>query len=324
MKFATFRLSGEETDRVGVKLDDGLLELVDASGATRWPSLLALIEGGERALDDARAVAENRSGRLHAMDTIALRAPIPLPPQYRDAMCFHQHIRQSFPTGAIIAAHASGDDAAVEAATAAAKDFEIPAVHSEIPVYYKGNRFAVGHPGQTVVWPSYSRAMDFELELACVIGTGGRDIGVADAHDHIFGYTILNDLSARDAQGQEMRGLLGPAKGKDFDNANVFGPYLVTADEIGDPYTLRMSARVNGELWGEGHSSDMHWSFADLIARISAGETLYPGEIIGSGTVGNGCGLEHMRLLQSGDHVALEIERVGVLENTVRAHPDHA
>ena len=159
------------------------------------------------------------------------------------------------------------------------------------------------------------------MRLACVIGRGGKDISRQEAHDHIFGYMIFNDLSARDAQALEMEGRLGPAKGKDFDKGNVFGPCLVTADEIGDPYALRMLARVNGETWCDSNSSTMHWRFDDLIEHISRDETLYPGEIIGSGTVGDGCGLEHGRFLRSGDVIELEIEKIGVLKTCV-VHPE--
>lgn len=114
-----------------------------------------------------------------------------------------------------------------------------------------------------------------------------------------------------------MEGMLGPAKGKDFDNDNAMGPCIVTADEIGDPYDLTMTARVNGEEWSRGHTGAMHWKFEDTIAFASKSETLHPGEVFGSGTVGNGCGLELMRFLDDGDTVELEIEKIGVLRNQV-------
>jgi 2-keto-4-pentenoate hydratase/2-oxohepta-3-ene-1,7-dioic acid hydratase in catechol pathway len=114
-----------------------------------------------------------------------------------------------------------------------------------------------------------------------------------------------------------MEGRLGPAKGKDFDTANVMGPCLVTSDEIPDPYNLTMIARVNGEEWGRGNSGSMYWKFEDLISYISRSETLYPGEFLGSGTVGNGCGLEHLRFIKPGDVIELEVERIGVLRNRV-------
>src|SRR5690606_9352379 len=140
-------------------------------------------------------------------------------------------------------------------------------------------------------WPRYARLLDYELEFGIFIGRRGVDIPRESAGNHIFGYTIFNDMSARDAQGKEMEGQLGPAKGKDFDTGNVLGPCLVTADEISDPYDLTMIARVNGEEWSRGSTRSMGWKFEDLIAWVSQSETLYPGEFLGSGTVGTGCGL---------------------------------
>lgn len=159
--------------------------------------------------------------------------------------------------------------------------------------------------------------MDFELELAAIIGKRGRDIPADQAPAHIFGYTIFNDMSARDAQMKEMPGQLGPAKGKDFDTGNILGPWILTADEVPHPVALTMEARVNGDLWGRGNSSDMHHGFGDIIAHISASETLYPGEVIGSGTVGFGCGLELGRFLEDGDEIALSIEKIGTLTNRI-------
>jgi 2-keto-4-pentenoate hydratase/2-oxohepta-3-ene-1,7-dioic acid hydratase in catechol pathway len=159
--------------------------------------------------------------------------------------------------------------------------------------------------------------MDFELEMACVIGRRCRDVSRDEAHACIFGYTIFNDLSARDAQMLEMPAMLGPCKGKDFDDANVMGPVITTADEIGDPYDLYMRARVNGDTWCDASSSTMNITFADMIVHISRGETLHPGEVIGSGTVGGGCGMELGRFLESGDIVELEIEKIGVLRTRV-------
>ena len=166
-------------------------------------------------------------------------------------------------------------------------------------------------------WPDYSNIMDFELELACVIGKKGRDIDKTRADDHIFGYTIYNDFSARDAQMLETPGMLGPAKGKDFDDSIILGPVIVTRDELTDPYNLRMQARVNGETWCDSNSNTIYWTFSDMIAHISSSETIYPGEVIGSGTVGLGCGLEHLRFLNDGDVVELEIEHIGVISNKV-------
>ena len=158
--------------------------------------------------------------------------------------------------------------------------------------------------------------MDYELELACVIGTTGCNFSEAGAASSIFGYTIFNDFSARDTQSIEMNGYLGPGKSKDFDNANAMGPFLVTADEF-NPYDVEMKSRVNGEERSSGRSDTMYYSFEELIAFISRDETMHAGEILGSGTIGGGCGIEQMKMLNSGDVVELEIENIGVLRNRV-------
>ena len=160
--------------------------------------------------------------------------------------------------------------------------------------------------------------MDYELEMGCVIGTTGRDISREDARSHIFGFTIFNDFSARDTQGMEMESGLGPSKSKDFDNANVLGPWIVTIDEF-YPDDAAMTVRVNGEVRSSGRSNTMTVKFEDLIAFISTSETLHAGEILGSGTVGGGCGLEAGKLLADGDVIELEIEGIGVLRNKVFA-----
>jgi 2-keto-4-pentenoate hydratase/2-oxohepta-3-ene-1,7-dioic acid hydratase in catechol pathway len=194
--------------------------------------------------------------------------------------------------------------------------FKIPEVWYQQPIYYKANRFSVIGTDQDVIWPYYAKTMDFELEFGFFIGKKGRDISRKKAMDHIFGYSIFNDMSARDIQATEMQGGLGPAKGKDFDTGNIIGPCIVTADEI-DPYNLTMIARVNGEEWSRGSSSSINWKFEDLISYISKSETLYPGEFFGSGTVGGGSGLELERYLAPGDIVELEVEGIGTLRNKI-------
>jgi 2-keto-4-pentenoate hydratase/2-oxohepta-3-ene-1,7-dioic acid hydratase in catechol pathway len=212
---------------------------------------------------------------------------------------------------------AADDPTTAEQALRASGRFAVPDIWYQQPLYYKANRFSVAPSGKDILWPDYSKMMDFELEMACVIGKKGRDINKDNADSHIFGYTIYNDFSARDAQILESPGMLGPAKSKDFDDSVVLGPVIVTRDELGDPYNLRMQARVNGETWCDSNSNTIHWTFSDMIAHISKGETLYPGEVIGSGTVGLGCGLEHLRFLNHGDIVELEIEKIGVISNRV-------
>jgi 2-keto-4-pentenoate hydratase/2-oxohepta-3-ene-1,7-dioic acid hydratase in catechol pathway len=159
--------------------------------------------------------------------------------------------------------------------------------------------------------------MDYELELAAVIGKTGKNISKENAPSHIFGYTIFNDLSARDVQPDEMQAR-GPSRSKDFDGANVIGPCIVTADAF-DPVNARMTSRINGETQGGGSVSSMDFSFSDLIAFISESETLHAGELLGSGTVGTGCGLETGRMLRSGDVVELEIDGIGILRTEVVA-----
>jgi 2-keto-4-pentenoate hydratase/2-oxohepta-3-ene-1,7-dioic acid hydratase in catechol pathway len=159
--------------------------------------------------------------------------------------------------------------------------------------------------------------MDYECEYGVITKNKGANISAAKAKDHIFGYTIFNDFSARDAQRIEMEGRLGPAKGKSFDGGNVMGPWIVTSDEIGDPYKLNMEVRVNGKMRSQGVSDGMLFSFEEIIAHVTKDETLMPGEFIGSGTVGNGCGLELGWYLEHGDSIEIEVEKIGILKNRV-------
>ena len=191
---------------------------------------------------------------------------------------------------------------------------EIPPAWYELPAYYKGNyRSLIGHL-QPVKWPRYTERLDYELEVACVVGKQGTDILAADAWDYIGGYAIMNDWSARDIQFQEGSIGLGPAKGKDFGTS--VGPWLVTPDEF-DPTDARMVARINGEIWSDGNLGNIHWSFARMVEHASNEEVIYPGDILGSGTVGNGCGAEHGRWLSPGDDVVLEVSGIGALRNVV-------
>jgi 2-keto-4-pentenoate hydratase/2-oxohepta-3-ene-1,7-dioic acid hydratase in catechol pathway len=192
----------------------------------------------------------------------------------------------------------------------------IPDEWYEVPAYYKGMPDTVIGPDQEVPWPSFTDRLDHELELACVIGQRCRDVQPGSAGNVIFGYTIWNDISARDVQVRELPIGMGPGKAKDWDGSNVLGPCLVTADEL-DARDLRMSVRVNGETWGEDTTASMHWSFADMIAYASRGQTLYPGEVFGSGTAAGGSGIELDRELAPGALVELEIEGIGVLRNRI-------
>ena len=317
MKLVTFKADAASEPSVGVLVDGRVLDLQAAGGGAPpyFRSMQTLIEGGEQALDLARDLAVRREPQ-HSLPKVTLLSPLPLPPQIRDCMGFEQHLINAYGVMRKRAA-AKHDDPETALAEFEAKGlFQIPDVWYKQPVYYKANRFSVIGTEADVRWPSYCQLLDFELEFAAVIGMSGCDVAKQDAHNHIFGYTIFNDISARDAQGVEMQGSLGPAKGKDFDTGNILGPCIVTSDAI-DPYDLAMKARVNGEEWSNGHSSTMYWRFDDLIAHISSSETLHPGEIIGSGTVGGGCGLELERYLKPNDVVELEVEHIGVLRNRV-------
>ena len=192
----------------------------------------------------------------------------------------------------------------------------IPDEWYEVPAYYKGMPDTVIGTEEEIPWPSFTDRLDHELELACVIGRRCRDVSAPDAAGVIFGYTIWNDVSARDVQTRELPIGMGPGKAKDWDGSNVLGPCIVTADEV-DAENLGMSVRVNGETWGEDTSASMHWSFADMIAYASRSQTLYPGELFGSGTAAGGSGLELDRELSPGDVVELEIQGIGVLRNRI-------
>jgi 2-keto-4-pentenoate hydratase/2-oxohepta-3-ene-1,7-dioic acid hydratase in catechol pathway len=192
----------------------------------------------------------------------------------------------------------------------------IPAEWYDVPAYYKGMPDTVIGPEDDVPWPAWTDKLDHELELAAVIGAGGRDIPVEDAQSAIFGYTIWNDLSARDVQARELPVGMGPGKAKDWDGSNVLGPCIATPDEI-DLTGARMRVRVNGEVWGEDTPASMHHTFADMIAYVSRGQTLRAGDVLGSGTAAGGSGLELDRWLQAGDVVELEIDGIGVLRNRI-------
>ena len=291
---------------VAVIDEERLLDLAAAAGASGvdpapFADMVALVRAGPAALDAVRALLDSppEEAVLRLAD-VEHRCPI-APVQYRDCLVFEEHLKNSF----------------AQAEKLTGRRFSVPDVWYEQPIYYKGNRLSfIGHE-ETVHWPGYAEHLDVELELAIVIGKGGADIPAARAAEHIFGYTVLNDVSARDAQLIEMAGQLGPAKGKDFDTGNVLGPWIVTADEIAHPAALDMAVHVNGERWGGGNSGDMHHDFADIIAFISRSETLHPGEVIGSGTVGTGCGLESGRRLAPGDRFELSVEKIGTLANTI-------
>lgn len=244
-------------------------------------------------------------------DIEKLYAPVPRPTSMRDGYAFRQHVE----------------------AARRNRGVEMIPEFDEFPVFYFTNHQAVIGPGPMEVMPEHLKKLDFELEACIVIGKEGRNIKAENADDHIFGYMVMNDWSARYLQMEEMKLSLGPAKGKDF--ATAIGPWLVTKDELesrripgakGERYDLEMTCRIGNEEVSRGNLKDMTWSFAQLIERISYGVTLYPGDVIGSGTVGTGCLLElngskvfDNRWIGIGDVVTCSIEHLGDLTNEVVA-----
>jgi fumarylacetoacetate (FAA) hydrolase len=239
---------------------------------------------------------------LLPLDEVRLVAPLPQPPSLRDFYAFEQHV----------------------ATANRNRGRHVPPAWYELPVFYFGNHSAIYGPNADVPMPRTTE-LDYELELACIIGRAGRDIAEEDAEEYIAGFTILNDWSARDIQREEMSVGLGPAKGKDF--ATSIGPWLVTPDELDlfalpdGRYNLPMIARVNGVERSRGNFRDIYYTFAQMIARASRDAALYPGDILGSGTVGSGCLLELTAgqgpWLAEGDQVELEITGLGVLRNQI-------
>ncbi len=239
---------------------------------------------------------------LFPLDQVRLLAPLPRPASLRDFYTFEQHVSTAM----------------------ANRGREVPAEWYRFPAFYFSNHGAIYGPDEPVPMPQ-TESLDFELELACVIGREGRDIYEDEAAEYIAGYMIMNDWSARDVQGREISIGLGPAKAKDF--ATSLGPWLVTADELeiyaddDGRLSLEMVARVNSVERSRGNAASMYYTFSQMIAHASRDTTLYPGDVLGSGTVGTGCLLEltagYGPWLERGDVVEMEITGLGLLRNQV-------
>lgn len=293
MKLVSFLTSG--TPRLGAFVEGGVLDLAATAGdlGGHLPaSMQEFIEAGPDAWGYARTVIETCPEK-RVLANAVLGAPLPRPIRLRDASLFIEHM---------------------EKALGRMGRTMSPQFKQQV-VYYNADHLHMYGPNTDIPFPRNATWIDYELEWACVIGKPGINISVANAADHIFGICIFNDWSERDSQLPFMDANLGPGIGKDF--ANSLGPCIVTLDEFADPYALRMTAHVNGELWSDGTTSSMHWRFEDAIAQMSVDRSLFAGEVIGSGTVLNGCGFELGRRLSIGDVVRLEIEGIGVLENRI-------
>ncbi|MEW6262376.1 MAG: fumarylacetoacetate hydrolase family protein [Thermodesulfobacteriota bacterium] len=293
-------------------------ESLTGESSPHLASLQALIEGGDQALEIAARALDHVStrepqGAWVEKNKVRLLAPLPRPVQMRDFLCFKEHLINSRNVARAIAGRTAEDDPG---------DISLSMLQtmSEMPIYYKCNRFGVIGPDEDIVWPDYASLLDYELEFAAVIGKKAKNVPREKAREYIFGYTIFNDMSARDYQMREMRGILGPGKGKDFDTGTVIGPCIVTADEIA-PDNLTMIARVNGQEVSRGNSNTMLHKFEDCLEYVTRCETLHPGEIIASGTVGNGCGFERFSFLAPHDLIELEVEGIGTLKNRIVPGP---
>lgn len=320
MKIVTYLENGNE--QLGFVIDN--LVFPSHIISNQLPnSSLALLQLGQEGLDMAKKELQefkkikDFQNQGNSFSEITLLAPVPNPTSFRDAYAFRQHVETSRLN----------------------RGLEMIPEFDQFPVFYFSNHQAIQGPGPVYCMPKHFEKMDFELEVAIVIHKKGRNIKAAEADQYIAGFMILNDLSARNLQMQEMKLNLGPAKGKDF--ASSFGPFLVTLDELenyrtepfpghtGNAYDLKMKCWINDNLVSEGSLASMNWTFAEIIERASYGVTLYPGDIIGSGTVGTGCLLEingtgkrkdpaYQEIwIQPNDRISMEVTALGKLENTI-------
>lgn len=322
MKFVSF-LNSDNQERLGLFIDGKIADLqkVGSTMGIELPSdILSLMRGGDEALSKAREVESKLlKNTFEAEQPTKMLAPVPHPTSCRDGYAFRQHV----------------------ASARKNRGVEMIPEFDEFPIFYFTNHNAIIGEGEVSVELDHLLKLDFELEIAAVIGKYGKNISAEDADDYIFGYTIMNDFSARQLQMEEMKLNLGPAKGKDF--ATAIGPWLVTPDELedykistpkGNLYKLFMKAFHNGKQVSDGNTKDITYTFAEILERVSYGVEVQPGEVIGSGTVGTGCYLElngtwaneakakgedfEPIWLKDGDEVSLEITGLGTLINNIK------
>jgi 2-keto-4-pentenoate hydratase/2-oxohepta-3-ene-1,7-dioic acid hydratase in catechol pathway len=302
MRWATFVAPGESRARAGLVVDDSVRAPAPAC------DLVSLLGDDGTRLYEAAANATTRPDIVVPLADARVLAPIPQPPSVRDFYAFEQHVRTA----------------------RGRRGLEMDPDWYELPVFYFSNPSSLVGDGDDVAVPPDCKELDFELEVAAIVGQAGRDLDAHAAAAHIAGFTIMNDWSARDVQRREMKLNLGPAKGKDF--ATTLGPFLVTPDELrdvaaGNAYDLTMTATVNGREYSRASLADIYWNFGELVAYASKGTELRPGDVVGSGTCGTGCilelalvhGTEEFPWLVPGDVVTLTVERLGSIANRVVA-----
>lgn len=318
MRLCTFS-TDQLLRHVGLALTDQRVLDVSAAfaGDHRFATLLDVIQHEGQTLPALRALrallaSGNASPRhVHALANVRIELPYQ-PPQIRCFSVYEQHLKNAFRQ---VQAHVA------PAAGAQAEEFRIPPAFYETPVYYKGVRLNLSGPGAPVRRPEPGAKLDYEAELAVVIGRGGKNIALPGAMAHVFGYVVFNDFSERAQLMKELRSGLGtgPAKGKDFDGSNSLGPWIVTADDIADPHALDVTVRVNGQTRGRGRTAGMTHRIDRIVSFASQNETLHAGELLATGCVPECAGIEQWRFLDDGDRVEVEIAGLGVLTNTIVA-----
>ncbi|RJF88790.1 fumarylacetoacetate hydrolase family protein [Oleomonas cavernae] len=295
---------------------DAAAQALHGAAEPIYASLLALIEAGPAGLDKARALHETADDQRPEAAMLPLEglcfAPPLTPPRMLCFSVYDKHIKRAF-EAAVTMRTGRGFGGLVKRLNL----LKVPKRFYQRPLYYKGNHLSVSGHDQPVQWPHYTKLMDYELELGVVLWNRGKNIKANDAASHIFGYTCFNDFSARDVLMQEIMRGVGPVKGKDFDTGNAMGPWVVTADEIPDPYDLKMEVRVNGEVRGRSSTSHMCHPIQRMIEVASDEELIVPGTFFGTGAADHGCGIEDLRFLEPDDVVEIELERIGTLRNRV-------
>jgi fumarylacetoacetate (FAA) hydrolase len=320
MKLVTYQY--QQKIQLGILQGENIYNLHELDNSLP-DNMRAFLQQGESAMQQAKALdADIKTGKIKAqpvsINDVILLAPVNEATSCRDGYAFRQHV------------------------AAARRNRGVPMIEEfdQYPIFYFTNHNALQGPGDIDCMPDHFEKLDFELEVAIVVGKKGRNIKASEADEYIAGYMIMNDMSARTLQMEEMLLNLGPAKGKDF--STVIGPYFVTPDELeqyvvpakpnhtGKNHNLHMKCWVNGIQVSEGNVADMDWTFAEILERCAYGVDILPGDVIGSGTVGTGCFLElngtgllndknyKTQWLQDGDVVEMEITGLGKLSNTIR------